>query len=597
MSLTRISEILKEGDMINISLISEDLRTTLLEICDILTLQSEKIASLESDIASKVTSTDITSYQTELEEKMKSFCQEMEKERRDQKERLEEVYSRISKVQDSLEDSFEDTKQKILEDADLREKEVSGNMFILNQQVREINVKILGQQNLISKCQNEINKINKIIDSGKDKSIELLSVRLEAVEGRFQQFNSDFIEQNNQLRKSIDEIKEIYGTLKDESGIEFHTINVELKSIRQLIVDTPEVTFESDNIDTGAIIRAVQRDTKRIDAFNETLNRLKDEFVDLKTVFTKLNRTFNDFQTGVQDLVQDHNLVKKELFSKVADSVDASIEITRDVEKLNENLQFSVNSGFSMISEVQSMFLQFVSHVTSLTHKPFPYNYKFNDRVTDLQKQNDDSLAFQERVQQIIRNCESIKQFSSVSVSPFKIPVYQIQSPSPLSSSLKNSFFLNSEKQHMANGITSIVCQVDNATRNNVATLQKDVNENSKNVKELKENISTEINKKVDIHTFERYLERLKDSIIKVNKKTNEIKSQLGIYVQYDELENILQIKRSDLLEKFNSHRSCATPLSIRNQSVKQSKSVVPKIGGNAHIVLYGNIPNTQRRM
>ena len=601
MSFQKINDILQNGGIINYNLISEQLKNTLIEICDLLQEQNQKITNIQNELYTKTSviefdklKEDLQQHKLENEQQQQKISENIENQRQEVKKDLEESIKKLEK-------SMEETKTSITEDIVAKEKDLNGDIFIANQQIREINVKIIGQGTNISKAQAEIAKINKLLDSGKDKSLELLAVRVESCENKLNSFVSDQTTTQNELSAQLEEAtKDVIG-FKKEFANEIHVMDVELKEVRHMIVDAP--TFDVDStIDTSSLIRAIQRDSRRIDNFNETINSIKEDHLKLNGMCVDLCKAFGEFQVNVQGMIEQNNVQHKELVKKSAETSGFAIEVSKEVDKLTNNVRSTMESTLNGISQVSNDMLQLTSFLTKLTNRTTPTLGSFDDTLLELQQNIDITISQGEKFEEKIKNQESEVAFAPKIINEIKIPFISINIPTDLNTASYQSRIYTEERElsntlkssDKANSNLSSLTMIDFELKNNVQLLQQKVDSMAENIDKMKEKLESKIELKADTAVVERLLERHRTTINKMREKLSETVNSIGVCVKKGEIDKMMSLHASEspdiLIQQPKSSLSV-----IPNRSHEGGLPRLSRRGEDSHKILYGIDINPQQ--
>ena len=618
MSFQRINSILQGGEIINYNLISEQLKSTLVEICNLLQEQNTQITSLQNELGKKAAITDIATAKQEMEQKIDQVNRDQQVINNQLDKDIEEVTKKLFDKFIEMDKKFEETKNNINEEIAAKEKDMQGDIFIANQQIREINVKIIGHAQSISKSQTEIAKINKALDSGKDKSLELLAVRVESCENKLNRFLSEHSNIQNSLQSQIEEISKIANGTKKELANELHFINVELKDVRHMVVDAPTFDVEG-TIDTPSLIRAIQRDSRRIDNFNETINSVKNDHLQLNAMCVDLCKAFGELQVNLQDLVEQNNIQHQDMLRRCKENASHFIDVSHEVIRLSGNVRNTVDSTLSGFSQVSNDFLQLTSYISRLTNRNPPSIGGVDDSLLELQQQSDLITADNEKFEEKIKSEESEMTYGNNVLNDFKLPYVSVNVPQDLAvSDRKTSIYaptveeINATNQEVnstanqepeskplvtvekTNSNVSSTPQLDFEYRHSIQGLQVKLDNLSQQLDRYKEVTDAKIERKADTQVVERLLERNRSTINKLREKLTETMNTIGVCVKKDEVDKLLTQRVSTRTENDITISQPRSSLSVGSRA-QETLPRLQRKGEQSHQIIYGLETKSQR--
>ena len=609
MSFQKINTILQTGEIINYNLISEQLKSTLVEICNLLQEQNTQIAVIQNDLAKKATNVDVANMKQDLEQKMQQSKKDQEIINNQLEDQIEDVQKHFDNKIEEIFQKIEETKNNINEEIVAKEKDLAGDIFIANQQIREINVKIIGHASSISKTQTEIAKINKLLDSGKDKSLELLAVRVESCENKLNKFVSDHSNIQNDLTSQIEEISKLAMSTKKEVANELHFMNVEIKDVRHMIVDAPSLFDVEGTIDTPSLIRAIQRDSRRIDNFNETINAVKNDHLQLNAMCIDLCKAFGEFQINVQDMVEQNNIHHQDMLRRCKENASRFIDVSHEVIRLSGNVRSNADTTLAGFSQVSNDFLQLTSFLSRLTNRTTPAIGSIDDTLLELQQQSDLITSENEKFEEKVKSEESEMTFGNNILNDFKLPFVRVTIPQDLNVVDPRTAIYNTSPDVEQDGDDSIPRklkpvektasnvssspQLDFEFRHSMQGLQVKLDNLAQQLENYKEVTDSKIERKADMQVVERLLDRNRTTINKLREKLSETINSIGVCVKKDEMDKIITQRTTSRTEGDITISHPKSSLSTGSRA----QETLPRLQrrGDAHQVIYGVEPRSQR--
>jgi len=587
MSIQKISNLLQKGEMINYSVMSEHLNAILSEISSIIVEQSHQIEFLKGELGKRPLYSEIHVIKNDLETKLSEKCRNMIDNDKKAHDEISNINNKLDKVSEDLLKKIEDNTSLIDEEIKNRTKDIAGDVFIANQQIREINVKLLSTNNSIQKSNGEIFRIQKLLDTEKDKSVDLLVMRLESVESKVQTIVQNQAQYQTDVSNSYEELKEFAHGLKKEMSSEIHGIHVSLEEVKHMIVEAPTYDIEGV-IDTPALIRAIQRDSRRIDAFNETIVAIKDENQTMKSFFNSIFKGIQEMQVHFHDFVEEHNHTKRELRDKTTENTFSLSVLSKDVSIISTHFHSVLDTTLSGMTSISNSIIQLFSFIAKLSSRPVPSSKQLDDIVVDLQHHHDIWNSTNQKLEDRIIKVDQERIFSHRMKSEFFIPYIQIDNPFDI-------LFLDQPGKHIkAQTSSPSGTSIDHEMKYQLNDLQSKVEKNAKSLEALLETVENKIEKKADTLTVERLLEKMRLSLSKIRDTANETSKIVAICVRRDELEKVIQQSIDTSKDPRDSVVFVSRPRTSLNHTERSSN--LPSIKGSPHSAIYGNDSvNTQR--
>ena len=606
MSFQKINNLLASGDIINFNLISEQLKNTLIEVTNILQEHGNQITAIQGELMKKATKGDVQDVKEVVEGRIQENVNQIQKMNEDYQENINKTQEIFNNMKEDIQKDIKEVKQYFVAELANKEKEISGDIFVANQQIREINVKLIGQGTSIQKSQTEIQKINKLLDVGKDKSLELLAIRVEGCENKLNTLMSEHTTYQNDITTRIDEVAKFTNNMKLEFTNELHALNVGMKDVRHMVVDTPALDTDGP-IDTPSLIRAIQRDSRRIDNFNETINSVRDDHIALRTMCTSMIKAFNEFQMNVADMVNENNNTRKDILKKADENEKKIFSVSKEVGKMYGNYHASVESFLSGITQVSNVINQISVFLSKLTSRQLPQFLTFDDCILELQQQSDVIAVQNERYEEKISNAEKEMKVEKKALQDFQLPLMIVNLPKEKQTNdiellqtstpaLSKQKGIDVSSEAVSN--TSSSQALDIASRHSLQEIQFKIDNILVEIEKIKNSFDEKLDKKADLTVMERFLDRNRLSINKLREKVNETMNAINNCVKKNEIKQYMlhndsqqQSQQPDVLISSVQKPSTAA----YQHRAQETLPRIRKSSGNSHSVIYGCDTHSRR--
>lgn len=613
MSYSRINELLKGGSMIDYNLISDSLNEILVEMCTIIANQGDEIENLKVELSKKIKKDDLN----EEFKNQEAIINEIKTGLQDTNAIFQEKYQNQTEAMrisgESTQAQIEDLKQVITKEMDAKFKEIHGEVFISAQQIKELNNQNVKQQGLIDKNITAIQKINDVLEQGKDKSIETIAASLNDLEKRFVDETEAEKKKNETINFNHEKLVKQFEKYKKDSTDEFHFLQVEVKEVRRLVVDAPSIDVDGVT-DTEALVRAIQRDSRRIDNFNETIVAVKEEHSTLRCLFSELVRGFQKFQLNVVDFVENQNQVKKELAQRCEDNALKCDQIQKNTYVNAQNIYNVLDATLNSMNLISGTFAMMHGFLSKITSRPVPPLQSYDDTLLEFQRLSDIISSQNEHNDDLLKN-EAKMARSQDNLRNFKFPYIAIndipvdekaQSTALMMATDDNEIADESrkKKQPVAHitPATSTAGGVDLELRHDFTEMKVKVESAITTIDNLKNTIDSKIERKADSVAIERMFDKVRVSISKLRDSINTTSRCVVDCIQRTEAETLIE----QILEQMNTggeasaghnHMECLFCGRPRT-TVSHNTGNLPKLTGtqmNAYDTIYGQPPTTSQ--
>jgi uncharacterized coiled-coil DUF342 family protein len=484
----------------------------------------------------------------------------------------------------------ESAKRELRAETDRRFEEAQGDHFIISQLVRELQKSKVAQQDTIDGIQHEVEKFNQFITDTPTDSMEGVVLRLERLDQDFRQSVAHHTEVEAKVDGRLGKIEASDQEFANEFHREVANIQSELGEVKHLVVDAP--SFDIDGVvSTDTLIRAIQRNSRRIDTFNETVVAVKDENDALRDMFNEMAGCVQRIQIEMQTFVTEHNVVKAALVTQTDQSFVNSEKVRDTLTACEKVVHDVLNIVTKSMNAVSGTFIQIAQFLNRLTTRQLPVFQSFDDELLDLQKLCDAvSAQVTERERKDVLGHALVDKASrSKEVGAdltddlrlalrrdFKLAIVDV--PARRTGELrKRSLFLRPGESKEAPAPVPEAPKpeyhVDLEMRNQVVEVTRKLDLLGQGFERLRESIAAKVDNKADATQVERILDKVKsmtnasrDEILKLRRKMADFleKGDLEITVQ-DILERQGGGERSRALlpQGRPAHAGCSTRMIV----------------------------------
>ena len=517
MSFEKISTILENKSIIDINLISDSLKSTLEQIIDLIANQETKMKDLEQKLSEKAESTDIQVINAHLNEySMEKINELIEKSQLSYSSKLAALESQIKDTQHQFDQTLD---AKFWEkDAEYQKQfnHFDEEIEIINQKSNTI-LKTFGEMHTkIDNANNEITTIKERVEHLENESDSTLSSLIEKIQHNIKEFEETVDKNNESLRDEINEMKQSIAKTNSHNEDEFEKIRGRLIEMNaKLDNDNNELEIDtSQPIDVPSIMRAIQRNSRRIDAMNEIVQKSKQESSENSKFFSGLHSCLNDIGYTVTQLSEDVNDIKTNLPQWIESKVGSANAMSDLVNDLAQRFKDSEEMSSAAFNDLNAAMNHLYSHFK--TKMPNETSTGVIDAISVCQRNATDMKHF---VKSISQNVSKDSEMNDL-FKPKKIPKILIPTLPTEDKSEKEEIQENQNK-------------FEAEFREKFEELSKQFNEEREQNKENNERLTMEIDKKADTYYLERMIDKLKNLINHVNTQASEKARALSPPPQY----------------------------------------------------------------
>jgi hypothetical protein len=531
--------LLRQSTIIDFDLVSDKLGDILAELCSLITTQSEEIADLKAELANRALKSDVTAEITEETAHLNALRAELAEQMTGMKGDLSDLQVLLSKSKAALSEQVDEMGRNCSADTERRVRDLKQEIVIMNQQIKETRSATGSNTNAIGPLTDRITSIETMLEEGKKTSIDVLARKIERLDSGLADMigiqSSRKMEVDAQFQVLAKQTKQRSQTVDEELG----DVRDALKDLRHLLMSAPEIETNGGLVDTEALVRAIQRDSRRIDGFNLTMVGVRDDNVMLRALFAHMSKAIEQVQLHLLDFVKDSNRTKAEVahFSRemklIVDRLStAIIKGSHDTAQVLDVTQTGMNSIVGTIGEL-------FAFLGKITTRPLPVAGSFDDMLHELHSLSEMVSA---------QNVKYDEQQKADSFSPvreirlndnFKIPFVDIPEMPP--STVPGARGQEAAARAALANSTTGKNTIDFELRAQVSVLEEKLQKVAVGVNEFKDGVEAKIRGKSDTLALDRVMEKMRADLSKMREEVLRLERSIGARVHRDEAEKLIQ--------------------------------------------------------
>lgn len=615
-------------DLVNGSIISTDLNSILIGICDLINIQNNEIEILKEKMSKREKfEEDLGNMKNDFEQKTMQMAQlqnqisifanqtqtelmrshqEIETIKTKLDEQFEESLEKIAESQKSSENQIhllalknnhsEDQIKKNIEeiakqseklDFDLHDLKIQLNTYIMEQEKSKIELPIVVEKPKTI----EVEKKHEEFDQSAFDSIRS---QIDSIEEKIEKNQNSISEVHFLSQKSNNEIKMSEKRIQKLFNNETILLNDRISALEKQLQSVPEIQdliLSGKEIGLVQILQAIMRDSRRLDSFDQQVSSVRIEcenvasgMVALSETVKKFNNQIFDFGREVKDnsnkIINDIELIKKfcKFLGKSVNNIVSDIaKITDGHHHLASTISLSADEISHLMSIVAGRRLKTLSLLDEI-------NLEASDLSTDMNQKKID-LNMEKQIK--LLEGEDLEVINDETLQKIDVPQYQkVIKPYKHSKSLNYYICENDEcgyneiantKDYNINHIHILNLEELRVKVNDITDILVASN-NSVNSK--LEDMHKEIKKKMDSCNVDRLISKIQNLLKKIQTEIDQIKSQKSSldHSSINKNENF-SIKYSNTLNEkdiiFGS-KSISTSTSIPLKSYQSSGMTRP---------------------
>ena len=587
MSENRISELLQNKNIIDIDLISDSLSGILKEMIQMLIDQGKEIDFLKNEVPKFAN-------KEELTEKIKADSEDLQKIKENLNNLNEEntklcdsLSQKIQSNQESFNTQLDEIQKKFNSDSQQKYEELQEELKNANEQIKELQNALKEQKQNIDDNKQNVDRINEVLKKGEDETVVTIAQKLTALTEKVDKMENEYQNDQKSNVTNIDEIKNNFETHKDESNSEIQSLAKDLEELKRVVYEAPSIDV-GEVTGSEALIREIQRDSRRIDGINETSNHLKEDTSEIADLVREIVDAFKDLQKNIIDFVASHNQNKKEIVQLTQDNAEQIQNLRRSCGACFNNIQSVLESASNSLNVTSDAFAQMHSILSKITDEPLPKLTNFDTIIVELQHLNDSVSAQNDNFENQSR-IEDNKTPRKLPVETYVFPVIELRTLNQKKKRKydEEKYIKKDDEEESSNNFADL------ELRQSVKEMQYKIDDSLTTVTHLRDTIDSKIDKKTDTAATEKMIDKLKGMISKLKEQVLTQNRNLMNCVQRNEAETIIH----NILHSMNifgetaagsNHIECLA--CGRPRSTLAPTTLIPVIPKNQdpHELIYG---------
>jgi uncharacterized small protein (DUF1192 family) len=537
--MSAITTFLQDNPIINYSLTSDTLTVILSDICQFLVDQTNAIDRVKQDIGQCASKSELMSLIGEQHTEIGKLKEEIEQLKAVNDETEISLTDLVKVTEDRVSKRIQDQNETTIRNTDQKLKDLRGEVFVIHQELKEVNEFTTTNMEAMQPLSDRVHAIERWIEESRQQSLDVLAAKVQTLEMTVADLQTLEGTHKREIDAAIEGMKSAWKESSRDWGDAMKQANRELKELRRMILDAPTIECENGIADTEAIIRAIQRDSRRLDNFNEIIMSVKQEHNAMRGLFATLNRCVEQIQGNVLEIVKDGNHTKSELVAFSHDTRQKTGEIAQKVTKCSVDIGEAIDATMTGMNLISNTFLQIFSFLGKITTRPLPVFGSFDDSLLEFQRISDASSALNEKYEdeKRIRDAAPPRELDldpAYALPSVEIPAHNIELPRSHAKRRKES---DAPRSPTPAPVGDAQLCVDAELRDTIASLQGKVDR-------LRADASVQrevLERKADAVTVDRITEKLRITLQKLRDKQRHIANSLVFCIQRDEAEPLIK--------------------------------------------------------
>jgi hypothetical protein len=385
------------------------------------------------------------------------------------------------------------------------------------------------------------------------------------------------------------------------------TMQTQLQELRYMVIEAP--SYELDGvISSEALIRAIQRNSRRIDHLNELVLGLKEEDERARDTLLDMSECLSDIQLGVHRFVTEHNIVKSMFIDEIDHSFVNTEHVRVEIGMYHQSLEDLSDSIAKSVTKISNAFGDLYQILNRITTKAIPVFSGFDDELLQLRKLNE--LIATQREQRfdrpdilgraLIKRSNRTTQIGidltdgvreqlnqDFSLKLFQVPVH------PTGDARKSMLFKPDGRRDTDGCARRAPSMVDIETKQCIADLQRKVEGLTQMVERIRTEIASQIENKADSAQIERMLEKVRSISNSTRDETLKLRKKMAEFLGKGDIEALV----ADLVGKRGGSVErgvVVVPQPRPGIACFSVKPVVPDLP-NPHDQLFGGAKQSKR--
>jgi hypothetical protein len=587
--MASIVDLLRDKAIIDYSLISDNLSGVLSELCEIITKQGAAIDTLRAELPGYVLRNDLANSAAEQTGVIAQLKQDLEAAVKSHQSEMATFRESLKKSEELLTRKLTELNEANVRTQKLKFKEFQSEMFVLSQQIKDAKTETVENANLIRPLTQRLTAVEDFVEQTRKSSLDVVAGKVQNLEREVAGFQAVESDHKKELDAAILQLQKQNREAEERTQEDIREMGAEVARMKQTIFDSPGVECTNGVADTEALVRAIQRDSRRLDNFNQIIMAIREDHTEIKSLFINLHSAVEKIQVNVMDFVKDANHTKAEVLTLCGETRTASAELRCKVVKCSSDIREVNDATMAGMNLIANTFLQVFSFLAKVTTRPLPVFASFDDALLELQRLSDGISSQNEKYDDEQRQREK-SPVQELTLDPeWALPLVELQGHQLHQS--RQEIALLMQAANDAAAPVSLSAGANLEVRQVIQDLEAKFQATVQEFKDFQEGYGGRINGKADFVLVERLTEKMKRMFTKVRDEQHEIDRRLFACVQRSEAESLIQ----HILLTTNAAGETAAGtarveclLCGRGRSAVAS-SVLPALTGQAHDAVYGS--------
>lgn len=300
-----LDDIGRVGDLINGDLVSTDLNTILSGLCDLIRNQQAEINNLKEEIAKQPSSDKIETEIRVNENQIKQLAEKVNRQLEESSSTIEEFSKLFFEMRNSMNNDIHKQGEQFQEFTKEIAEQFKQQRIVTGETQRSLINNSLAMQNQIDEVKRANAVLQDLLENVGMSNVQTLSEKLKEINDSINDLTTD----NNEIHKYLDGYREFQAKEAKNNQKEIDTqimiIKKQISEIQEQYSVVPDfhdmIQNEEADWDLMPIIRAVHRDSRRLDGFNEMISGIRLECQNVATSMEGIETTMQQFHHCIHD--------------------------------------------------------------------------------------------------------------------------------------------------------------------------------------------------------------------------------------------------------------------------------------------------------
>lgn len=394
--MSRIQELLNQGTMIDVNLMSDQLKTILTELCTLVIKQGDEIQVLQNELQNLTSEKEFKEQLNLIKIQIQQINDDTQKTTNDSKEVRNQLMEFMDTMEKNVEDKITSTKTDIKTEVQTKIKDIEGQYFIVTEQIKNIWQKVgKAVDTDMAKMRTDLDNIQSIIDSHQKESPEIILHRIEQIERSVKEINQNSLKNNSNRENDIANLQKILNQHETTFSEEIKNLIQELKETKKAVVEQP--SFDIDGkISTESLMNAITRNSRRIDGFNEIIMGIKNRNEQTVSTIAQYSKILQQMREQLVEFVNEHNNIKHTIVDQIDQCHMNTDSLRKEFHPIHQTIEKMMSSQRHSLNTIVSTFSSIYSYLGSISSKIPPRFETFDDEILENQELYESIMAEKE---------------------------------------------------------------------------------------------------------------------------------------------------------------------------------------------------------